>query len=50
MPIDGVDTYAHNKTGDRSIYQDYFYELEKMISADSFEKIMWKNAENFFKL
>ena len=50
MPIDGVDTYAKNKAGQRSMYQDYFHELEKRIPSTSFENIMWKNAENFFKL
>ena len=25
-PIDGKDTYLHNKTGDRSLYQEYFNE------------------------
>ena len=43
-PIDGPDTYLHNKTGDRSIYQDYFYELPKLISHDEYEDIMWRNA------
>lgn len=50
MPIDGVDTYAKNKAGQRSMYQDYFHELEKRIPSSSFENIMWKNAENFYKL
>ncbi len=50
MPIDGVDTYAKNRAGQRSMYQDYFNELEKRIPASSFENIMWKNAEKFFKL
>ena len=44
-PIDGTDTYLHNKTGDRSIYQDYFYELPKFITQDEYENIMWKNAK-----
>ncbi len=50
MPIDGIDTYAKNKVGQRSMYQDYFHELEKRIPTSSFENIMWKNAEKFFKL
>lgn len=50
MPIDGVDTYSKNKSGQRSMYQDYFHELAKRIPASSFENIMWKNAENFYKL
>ena len=49
-PIDGPDTYLHNKTGDRSIYQDYFYELPKFITQDDYEKIMWKNAKRILNM
>ena len=49
-PIDGSDTYLHNKTDDRSIYQDYFYELPKFITQDEYEKIMWKNAERILRM
>ena len=50
MPIDGVDTYAKNRWGQKSIYQDYFNVLESKIPATAYENIMWKNAEAFYKL
>lgn len=50
MPIDGLETYSFNKWGQRSIYQDYFHELEKRIPASSYENIMWKNAKDFYDL
>ncbi len=28
-PIDGPDTLLHNKTGERSLYQQYFHELRE---------------------
>ena len=40
MPIDGVDTYRHNPKGDRSLYQDYFYELPKLITGEEYDKIL----------
>lgn len=49
-PIDGKDTYLHNKTGDRSIYQAYFNELKELISHESYEKLMHKNAERIFNI
>ncbi len=49
-PIDGKDTYLHNKTGDRSIYQAYFNELKDMIPLESYEKLMYKNAVRLFQL
>ncbi len=49
-PIDGKDTYLHNKTGDRSIYQAYFNELRDLIPPESYEKLMWKNAVRLFSL
>ncbi len=50
MPIDGLDTYATNKWGQRSMYQDYFTELEGRISSTDFENLMWKNAKEFYGL
>lgn len=50
MPIDGVDTYAHNPKGERSVYQDYFHELPKLISREAYEDIMYKNAVEVFHL
>ena len=47
-PIDGRDTYLHNRTGDRSLYQQYFNELRDMISADDYDNIMWRNAARIF--
>lgn len=50
MPIDGVDTYAQNPKGERSIYQDYFAELPKLISDEAYQDIMYKNAMTVFNL
>lgn len=50
MPIDGVDTYRQNKYGDRSLYQDYFYELPKMISSDDYANLMYRNAMRIFRI
>lgn len=50
MPIDGIDTYLKNKFGQRSIYQDYFFELQNKIPSSSYENIMWKNAQNIYKI
>ena len=49
-PIDGTDTYLHNRTNDRSIYQDYFYVLPDLISENDYDDLMYKNAERVFKL
>lgn len=49
-PIDGKDTYLHNRTGDRSIYQDYFNELKALISPDQYDDLMWKNAKELFNI
>lgn len=49
-PIDGRDTYLKNKEGKRSIYQDYFFELEKRISPAEYENVMYKNAQRIFSL
>ena len=50
MPIDGVDTYLQNPKGDRSMYQDYFHELPKLISAKAYDDLMYQNAVMVFKL
>ena len=47
-PIDGKDTYLHNRKGDRSLYQQYFYELKDMISPQDYENIMYQNAVKLF--
>lgn len=49
-PIDGPDTYLHNRTGDRSLYQEYFHELPKLIPVSSYEKLMHGNAERLFRI
>lgn len=49
-PIDGEDTYVHNRSGRRSLYQEYFYDLPKMIEREDYENIMWKNAAELFKI
>ncbi len=47
-PIDGRDTYLHNKTGDRSLYQQYFNELRELITPEEYNCLMYKNAAAFF--
>ena len=49
-PIDGKDTLLHNKTGDRSLYQQYFNELKELISEDDYEDLMWRNAARLFSI
>ena len=39
-PIDGENTLLHNKTGDRSLYQQYFNELKELISEAEYEDLM----------
>lgn len=47
-PIDGKDTLLHNKTGERSLYQQYFNELKEQLSAKDYDNLMYKNAERLF--
>lgn len=49
-PIDGKDTYLHNKTGDPSIYQQYFHILPTLLSEDDYEKLMSGNARRLFNI
>lgn len=49
-PIDGRDTYLHNRTGDRSLYQEYFNEFKTMLSPQDYDKIMYQNALSVFDL
>ena len=49
-PIDGVDTYATNPKGERSLYQDYLHVLPDMIDNETYEALMWKNAKRIFKI
>ncbi len=48
-PIDGFDTYLHNRTGELSLYQQYFNELKEMISPEDYNALMYKNAKKIFK-
>jgi len=47
-PIDGKDTYEYNKWGERSLYQEYFNEFKKLVSAEDYDNIMFKNAQRLF--
>ena len=49
-PIDGKDTYLHNRTGDRSLYQQYFNEFREAVSADVYDNIMYRNAMKLFRI
>ncbi|MER2080252.1 MAG: TatD family hydrolase [Ruminococcus sp.] len=49
-PIDGADTLLHNRTGKRSLYQQYFHELKEQLRADEYENLMHKNAERIFHI
>ena len=49
-PIDGENTLLHNKTGDRSLYQQYFKELKELISEAEYDDLMHKNAERVFSI
>ncbi|MBQ8539812.1 MAG: amidohydrolase family protein [Ruminococcus sp.] len=49
-PIDGKDTYLNNGNGDRSLYQAYFNEFKDMVSENTYEKIMYKNAQKLFSI
>ena len=50
MPVDGKDTYFHNRTGDRSLYQEYFHEFREMVSAEDYDNVMYKNAMKLFRI
>lgn len=47
-PIDGKDTYLHNRKGDRSLYQAYFNEFRAMVSPEDYDNIMYRNACRLF--
>ena len=49
-PIDGKDTLLHNKTGVRSLYQQYFNELKALLPAGDYDNLMYKNAQRMFGL
>ncbi len=49
-PIDGPDTYLHNRRGDRSLYQDYFHVLPQLLSPSDYDRLMYRNASDLFGL
>lgn len=49
-PIDGKDTYLDNGKGERSLYQAYFNEFKAMVSKQTYDKIMYKNAMRLFNI
>lgn len=49
-PIDGRDTYARNKAGQRSLYQEYFFDLPARLNPQDYENIMFKNAQRIYKI
>lgn len=49
-PIDGRDTYLQNRSGDRSLYQQYFREFRAAVSAEDYENVMYRNAMRVFHI
>lgn len=49
-PIDGVDTYTMNASGEPSLYLKYFNELEGIIGSEAYADIMYKNAMEVFDI
>lgn len=49
-PIDGKDTYLHNRVGDRSLYQEYFHEMKAILSPEDYDRLMYKNAAELFNI
>lgn len=47
-PIDGKDTYAFNFKGERSLYQEYFNEFREIVSEETYNNIMYRNAQKLF--
>ena len=47
-PVDGKDTYLHNRAGERSLYQQYFNEFKSMIPREDYDNIMYRNAVRIF--
>ena len=47
-PLDGLDTYSCNSSGEPSIYRPYFKELKEMISPEDYENLMEKTARSVF--
>ncbi len=49
-PIDGRNTYLCNRTGDRSLYQQYFNEFRSMVSPQDYDNVMYRNAMRVFHI
>ena len=49
-PIDGPDTLLHNRTGERSLYQQYFHELKNLLTTADYENLMANNARRIFRI
>lgn len=49
-PIDGVDTYRFNRSGEPSMYRRYFNELEDMIGEEAYKNLMFRNAVRIFNI
>ena len=49
-PIDGKDTYLHNRAGQRSLYQEYFEEFKSLVSPEDYNRLMYENAAEIFQL
>ena len=47
-PVDGPDTYLHNRAGERSLYQEYFSDLGTMLNPWDYGNIMYRNAARVF--
>lgn len=47
-PIDGLDTYFCNPSGEPSLYRQYFGELKDKISPEDYENLMDKTARTLF--
>lgn len=49
-PIDGIDTYYYNRTGEPSLYREYFNGLEEKIGKEAYADLMYRNAMRIFKI
>ncbi len=49
-PIDGKDTYAFNFKGERSLYKEYFNEFRETVSEETYNNIMYRNAQRLFDI
>ncbi len=47
-PIDGLDTYFCNPSGEPSLYRQYFGPLKELISKEDYKNLMYKTACKVF--